>query len=176
MVNRIQLRRGLKSELDTLSAGEPGFVTDTCELYIGTGAKNVRMATGERVIYSNSTDEFTIFGTMMIRGVEYTKIRWAYEGNVGTDTHFTVTSDGKWTCKADLTKYPDVFAYWAFEALLLSARLMYGAGIDHDSLHGIDKLQNGTGVWKPFTDSTLANGNMFYSSVIEFAIPTSQLK
>lgn len=41
MANKIQLRRGLKSKLPTLSSGEPGYTTDTRELYIGTGSGNV---------------------------------------------------------------------------------------------------------------------------------------
>ena len=43
MANRIQLRRGVKSKLPTLSSGEPGYTTDTNELFIGTGTGNVNM-------------------------------------------------------------------------------------------------------------------------------------
>lgn len=43
MVNKIQLRRGLKSSMPTGSAGEPLFATDTRELYVGTGNGNVNM-------------------------------------------------------------------------------------------------------------------------------------
>lgn len=43
MANKIQVRRGLKANIPTLSAGEPGYTTDTRELYIGTGSGNVNM-------------------------------------------------------------------------------------------------------------------------------------
>lgn len=43
MANKIQLRRGLKSQLPSLSSGEPAYTTDTRELFIGTGAGNVNM-------------------------------------------------------------------------------------------------------------------------------------
>lgn len=40
MANTLQIRRGAKANLPTLSAGEPGFTTDTHETYIGDGAAN----------------------------------------------------------------------------------------------------------------------------------------
>ncbi len=40
MPNTLQIRRGTKANLPTLAAGEPGFCTDTYELYIGDGATN----------------------------------------------------------------------------------------------------------------------------------------
>lgn len=40
MAVTLQFKRGLKSNLPTLSAGEPGFCTDTYELFIGDGATN----------------------------------------------------------------------------------------------------------------------------------------
>lgn len=43
MANKIQLRRGLKSALPMLSAGEPAYTTDTRELFVGTGSGNVNM-------------------------------------------------------------------------------------------------------------------------------------
>lgn len=43
MANKIQVRRGLKSQLPSLSAGEPAYTTDTRELFIGTGSGNVNM-------------------------------------------------------------------------------------------------------------------------------------
>ena len=43
MANRIQLKRGIKSKLPTLTQGEPAYTTDTHELYVGTGGGNVNM-------------------------------------------------------------------------------------------------------------------------------------
>lgn len=41
MANRIQIRRGLKSQLPTLALGEFGLCTDTKEIFIGTPTGNV---------------------------------------------------------------------------------------------------------------------------------------
>ena len=43
MTNKIQIRRGLKSKLPNLSAGEPAHATDTGETFIGSGYGNVHM-------------------------------------------------------------------------------------------------------------------------------------
>ena len=43
MANKILLRRGLKSKLPTLSAGEPAYTTDSREFFMGTGSGNVNM-------------------------------------------------------------------------------------------------------------------------------------
>lgn len=43
MANKIQIRRGLKSKLPTLSSGELAYTTDTRETFVGTGSGNVNM-------------------------------------------------------------------------------------------------------------------------------------
>lgn len=43
MANKIQLKRGVKANLPTLSAGEPAFTTDTKEIYVGDGTNNIRI-------------------------------------------------------------------------------------------------------------------------------------
>jgi hypothetical protein len=45
MANKIQFRRGNKINLPILDSGEPGFVLDTEEFYIGKGDKNVKILT-----------------------------------------------------------------------------------------------------------------------------------
>jgi len=45
MANKIQVKRGLKTDLPTLSAGEPGFCTDTKEAFIGDGTSNLQLST-----------------------------------------------------------------------------------------------------------------------------------
>lgn len=47
MANKIQFKRGTKATLPALSAGEPGFCTDTKELFIGTSSGNVKVANQE---------------------------------------------------------------------------------------------------------------------------------
>ncbi|EDT75155.1 hypothetical protein [Clostridium butyricum] len=44
MANKIQIRRGKKANLPTLSAGEPAFCTDTNQLFVGNGASNIEYA------------------------------------------------------------------------------------------------------------------------------------
>lgn len=44
MANKIQLRRGVKANLPTLSVGEPAFCTDTNQFFVGTGSSNVEYA------------------------------------------------------------------------------------------------------------------------------------
>jgi hypothetical protein len=40
MTNKIQVKRGLKTNLPILDTGEPGFCTDTGELFFGDGSTN----------------------------------------------------------------------------------------------------------------------------------------
>ena len=47
MANKIQVKRGLKASLPALDIGEPGFCTDTQELFVGSSAGNKRLADGE---------------------------------------------------------------------------------------------------------------------------------
>ena len=44
MANKIQIRRGNKANLPTLSAGEPAFCTDTNQLFVGNGSTNIEYA------------------------------------------------------------------------------------------------------------------------------------
>ena len=44
MANKIQIRRGIKANLPTLSAGEPAFCTDTNQLFVGNGSTNIEYA------------------------------------------------------------------------------------------------------------------------------------
>jgi len=46
MSNEIQIKRGTRTNLPTLTAGELGFCTDTYELYIGDGATNRLISIG----------------------------------------------------------------------------------------------------------------------------------
>lgn len=50
MPTRLQLRRGLKVDLPTdLKAGEPAFCTDTGDLYVNDGSKNVKINEDARI-------------------------------------------------------------------------------------------------------------------------------
>jgi len=56
MANKIQIRRGLKTALPTLDAGEPGFATDTGELYVGDGVGNVLINLDLPMLWGDGTD------------------------------------------------------------------------------------------------------------------------
>lgn len=47
MARKLQFKRGTKTNLPTLAAGEPGWVTDEGRLYIGTGGGNVQLPRAE---------------------------------------------------------------------------------------------------------------------------------
>jgi len=53
---KIKLRRGTAAELPILDLAEPGFTTDTKELYIGDGISNIRIGSG----LSNSANRFYV--------------------------------------------------------------------------------------------------------------------
>ncbi|GAA0078803.1 hypothetical protein UT300005_31820 [Clostridium sp. CTA-5] len=44
MANKIQIKRGVKSNLPVLNVGEPAFTTDTKEFFIGDGLSNIEFA------------------------------------------------------------------------------------------------------------------------------------
>jgi hypothetical protein len=50
-MTKIQIKRGLKSELPTLSVGELGYCTDTKEVFIGSSTGNVLVNSGGEVLY-----------------------------------------------------------------------------------------------------------------------------
>ncbi len=54
MANKIQIRRGNKVNLPTLSAGEPAFCTDTKQLFVGTGNNNIEYAKQSEVSALNT--------------------------------------------------------------------------------------------------------------------------
>ena len=105
MANKIQLKRGLKSKLPTLSSGEPAYTTDTRELYVGTGSGNVNMGgslwytgtamsgTSTSTTYYYSACPLVKLGDMYLNttsGNIYqcttagsgTTARWTYKGNI----------------------------------------------------------------------------------------------
>lgn len=47
MANKIQIRRGLKTNLPSLDVGEPALCTDTREVYIGNTGENVQLVSKE---------------------------------------------------------------------------------------------------------------------------------
>lgn len=91
MPTKIQLRRGYKTNLPILDSGEPGFVLDTEEFYIGKGDKNVKIITegdlsaGAGLSYIDGTLNNTDRGSLAISehlsnydhdGVDWGTINW----------------------------------------------------------------------------------------------------
>ena len=54
MTNKIQLKRGMKVKLHRLSYGEPAFVSDEQELYIGTESGNIKLTSKSEIENINS--------------------------------------------------------------------------------------------------------------------------
>ncbi len=54
MANKVQIRRGLRGNLPALSLGEFGLCTDTNELFIGSAAGNVKVATEAQIAALNA--------------------------------------------------------------------------------------------------------------------------
>ena len=48
-MSKIQFKRGVSSNLPTLSPGEPALTTDTNKVYVGTGSNNIQLATSDDV-------------------------------------------------------------------------------------------------------------------------------
>lgn len=62
MINKILFRRGNRASLPTLNNGEPAFVTDEKELYIGTSAGNIKITNRAEI------------QNMITKGVFYTEL------------------------------------------------------------------------------------------------------
>lgn len=118
MANKIQIRRGLKSALPILSAGEPAYTTDTRELFVGTGSGNVNMGgshwytgtamsgTSTATTYSYSACPQVKLGDIYLNttyGYVYqcttagsgTTAKWTYKGSIkgAAGSNATVTVD-----------------------------------------------------------------------------------
>ena len=71
---KLQIRRGLKSNLPTLASGELGFCTDTKEVFVGDGTTNA-LVTGKEKLVVNITKT----GSEYASDKTYAEIKAAYE-------------------------------------------------------------------------------------------------
>jgi len=89
----LKFRRGLKTDLPTLAAGEPGFCTDTYELFIGSagGNKNIPASSVRFYGYSASTadDASVTLPTHALTGHGF-----VIAGNNVETAEFYLTTDG----------------------------------------------------------------------------------
>ena len=67
MANKIQIKRGNKSNLPILDSGEFGYVKDLQEVYIGTGSTNIRILTEDDIYTDSDVDSHLSGGT----GINY---------------------------------------------------------------------------------------------------------
>lgn len=106
MANKIQLRRGLKSDLPTLASGEPGYITDTRELYIGTGGGNVNMGGSHWYIGTAMSGTNSAANTYSYSGCPDVKLDDIYlntsNGNIYTCTTAGSGTNAKWTYRGNI--------------------------------------------------------------------------
>ena len=106
MANKIQLRRGLKSDLPTLASGEPGYITDTRELYIGTGGGNVNMGGSHWYIGTAMSGTSSAANTYSYSGCPDVKLDDIYlntnNGNIYTCTTAGSGTNAKWTYRGNI--------------------------------------------------------------------------
>lgn len=103
MANKIQVRRGLKSKLPTLSSGEIGFTTDTRELFVGTGSGNVNMSGSQWLSGTAMSGTSTTTGAYYYAGCPLVKLGDKYlntsNGNVYECTTAGSGTSARWTYK-----------------------------------------------------------------------------
>ena len=106
MANRIQLRRGIKSKLPTLTQGEPAYVTDTRELFIGTGSGNVNMGGSMWYKGTDMSGDSTAVNAYSYSACPLVKVGDTYlntsNGNVYDCTTAGSGTSAKWTYKGCL--------------------------------------------------------------------------
>ena len=106
MANRIQLRRGIKSKLPTLTQGEPAFVTDTRELFIGTGSGNVNIGGSMWYKGTDMSGTSTAVNTYSYNACPLVKVGDTYlntsNGNVYECTTTGSGTGAKWTYKGNI--------------------------------------------------------------------------
>lgn len=101
MANKIQIRRGQKSALPTLSSGEPAYTTDTRELFVGTGSGNVNMGGSHWYMGTAMSGTSTTTGAYSYSACPQVKLDDMYlntsNGNVYVCTMAGSGSSAKWT-------------------------------------------------------------------------------
>lgn len=90
MANKIQLRRGVKANLPTLSVGEPAFTTDTKQLFIGDGNSNIEYAKKTDI---PSTMKNPNALTINLNGTS----QGAYDGSTAKSVNITPSGIGTYT-------------------------------------------------------------------------------
>lgn len=127
IANKIQIKRGLKASLPTLSAGEPVLCTDTEEFYVGKGTKNIKLINEndyQEII--NKMDQQAVIVTTkseLASAITSGKNIFIPKGvSISTDTEFTITTDSiKITGQGTITQtsnYKSIFLVRANNVLI----------------------------------------------------------
>ena len=140
MANRIQLRRGIKSKLPTLTQGEPAYVTDTHELFIGTGNGNVNMGGSMWYKGTDMGGESTAANAYSYNACPLVKVGDTYlntsNGNVYECTTAGSGTSAKWTYKGSIRGPQEVYS--------VDSPIAVGQWIDGKTIYRI--------VWKVTTE------------------------
>lgn len=84
---KLQIRRGAKANLPTLSEGELGYCTDTKEVYVGSGSGNTQLAKQTDVQNKAVTiNKTATLGTSWTAATGYVQQVVAIQGILATDT------------------------------------------------------------------------------------------
>jgi len=135
MANPIQIKRGLKTNLPVLLAGQPGFTTDTKELFIGDGAANHQVVMWEEFT-ANTILAATVTGTPApITVAEERIIGRASGGDIADLTAAQILTILGVEASADVTDETNV-----------AAALAAMASFQLDSSNSGPKLKNSSGV------------------------------
>ena len=122
MANKIKLKRGLKSKLPTLEAGEPAFLTDTRELFVGTGSGNVNMGGSQWYTGTAMSGTSATTGAYSYSACPLVKLGDIYlntsNGNVYQCTTAGSGTTAKWTYKGCLRGAPGSSATVTVDASL----------------------------------------------------------
>lgn len=107
MSDKIYFRRGLRADIPLLASGEPGYCTDTKELFIGNGSSNEKIhapfnKTSSFRAYNSATQTFTLatYTKAIFNTKEYDNLN---EYDSVTNNRMTVTESGIYLIQASIT-------------------------------------------------------------------------
>lgn len=121
MSNKIQIKRGIKTNLPVLDVGEPAFTTDTQEFFIGDGSSNIQIAKQSDLEITNmqlsDMDYQTAVGTATALTLTMQTLRNGYAKNFiasASNAGATTTINGKQLYKPGTTTAPNLIAGKAY--------------------------------------------------------------
>ena len=162
MANKIKFKRGLKSKLPTLEAGEPAFCPDTRELFVGTGSGNINM--GGSMWYKGTA----MSGTVTTTGYYYYSA--CPQVKVG-DTYLNTSNGNIYECT---TAGSGQAAKWTYKGCIKGVQGGTGGtgpagkGISSTAItyqSGTSATTAPTGTWQS-TIPSVAAGNYLWTKIV----------